>query len=803
MTVQELYKKLSQRVLILDGATGTELQRRGMPNGVCPEQWVSEHPDVIIDVQRAYFEAGADVVYSCTFGANRIKLEEFGLADQAYAMNKALAQISRQAADGRGLVAGDMSPTGRFVEPFGDLPFERCVEVYREQAQGLLDGGVDVFVIETMIDIQEMRAALIAIKELCDLPVLASMTFSEDGYTLTGTDPVSALITLQSLGADLVGCNCSTGPDTMLEVIRLMKPHATVPLAAKPNAGLPTIIDQKTTFTMSANEFAECTEAFVEAGANLFGGCCGTNPDYIRKVAERANACTPKPPERASVSALSSARKTVFLPKDAPVRIIGERINPTGKKTLQASLRDGKLNDVKRLAAEQKKSGAALLDVNMGMAGIDESAMMLKSVRLLSTLSDLPLVIDSANPDVVEQALRLYPGRALINSISAETHKMDRLLRVAAKYGAMFILLPLTDDEIPATCEGRMAVVERMYARAAKLGLTKDDMVIDGLTMTVSADQRAALETLKFLRWSRYEFGANTVLGLSNISFGLPQRTWINAAFLAMAVHNGLTLAIANPNDDLLMHITLAADVLVGNDGNSKAYIAACARTTPDSKTKPATKAEKPTETAFDCVVNGDQDQVVDIVQKALDSGKSADDIVNGELIPAINKVGDLYEEKVYFLPQLIASADTMKTAFEYLEPHLTTAETGRSRNQTVILATVKGDIHDIGKNIVGLMLKNYGFTVIDLGKDVPADAIVEAAARNDAGLVGLSALMTTTMVEMKQVIALAKERGLKAKFMVGGAVITPAYAEEIQADGYAGDSIEAVKLAQTLTREA
>ena len=802
MTVQELYQRLEQRVLILDGATGTELQKQGMPNGVCPEQWVIEHPESITEVQHAYVKAGADVVFSCTFGANRLKLDEFGLADRAYEMNKRLAQISREAVGPEKLVAGNISATGRFVEPFGDLDFEDAVEIYTEQARGLVDGGVGLFVIETMIDIQEMRAAVLAVKESCDLPIVASMTFSEEGHTLTGSDPVSALVTLQSLGAHVVGCNCSTGPNFMLEFIRQMKPHATVPLIAKPNAGLPKLVNGKTYFDMSSEEFSGFVGDFIEAGVNMIGGCCGTSPAYIEKVAEAAKVYEPILPLRQSLSALSSSRKTVFLPQDAPVKVIGERINPTGKKKLQASLREGKLDEVKRFAFEQKQAGADLLDVNMGMSGIDEGEMMQKSLRLLCTVSDLPLAIDSSNPDVVEQALRLYPGRALINSISAETKKKERLLQLAKQYGAMFILLPLTDDEIPATHKGRIRVVEQIYERAQSYGLTKDDIVIDGLTMTVSSEQSAAGETLRFLQWCRYEFGVNTVLGLSNVSFGLPQRKWVNSAFLAMAVQSGLTMAIANPSSEMLMNIKMASDVLAGNDKGSKVYIKQFAPATSDARQNAAPQAQYNgvPKSLFDCVVDGDEDLVVGLVKQALDQGKAASEIVNDELIPGINKVGELYEQKNYFLPQLIGSADTMKKAFDYLEPHLRNDEESGGAKPTVILATVKGDIHDIGKNIVALMMKNYGFKVLDLGKDVAPERILEAAAKEEGAVIGLSALMTTTMTEMKTIIQAAKERKMDAKFIIGGAVITQEYADEIQADGYARDSIEAVKLAQRLT---
>lgn len=808
MTKKEFNDFLAKKVMILDGATGTELQKRGMPGGVCPEQWVIENPQVIIEVQRNYIEAGSDAVYACSFGANRLKLEEFGLEDKVYEMNKSLAGISRQAVGKDKFVIGDLAPTGRFVEPFGDLPFDEAVEVFKEQAKGLVDGGVDFFVIETMIDIQEIRAALIAVKEVCDLPVLCSMTYSAEGLTLTGTDPVTALITLQSLGAAAVGCNCSTGPVEMLKVVKQIKPHATVPIIIKPNAGLPKLVDGKTVFDMKPEEFASYANDFVEAGANLYGGCCGTAPAYIQAVAEKTASLTPIMPLIDSISAVSSARKSLFLPKDGPVKIIGERINPTGKKKFQEKLREGKLDDVKRFASEQENSGADLLDVNMGMGGINEEEMLLKSIKLLSSGSTLPLVIDSSNPEVIEKALRLYPGRALINSISAESHKMERLLKAAAWYGAMFIALPLTENEIPPTCEGRIKVVETIYEKAREYGLTKDHMVIDGLVMTVSSDQNAAKETLAFFNWCRNDFGVNTVCGLSNISFGLPGRKWVNSAFMAMAVNNGLTMAIANPNEELLMNLKMASDVLMANDKGSKLYIKEFAgkkdiiiKKEGSGSAREDKKAEKKEKTLFDNVVEGDEDIIDEMVQKALDSGKKAQELVNDLLIPGINKVGELYDQKKYFLPQLIASADTMKRAFNYLEPYLEETEEGKKEKVKIIMATVKGDIHDIGKNIVTLMLKNYGFDVLDLGKDVPAETIISVAEKEKINLIGLSALMTTTMTEMKTVIDLAKEKGLDdLKFILGGAVITEEYTKEIGAHGFAKDSIEAVKIARSLS---
>ena len=801
MTKADLYNLLKERVLVLDGATGTELQKRGLPSGVSPEHWVMENPQVIQEVQKSYFDAGSDIVYSCTFGCNRLKLEEFGLQDKVFEMNKRLAEISKEIAPAGKFVAGDMAPTGQFVEPFGSLSFEECVEIYKEQARGLLAGGVDLFVIETMIDIQELRAAVIAVREVCDLPIIATMTFGEDGYTLTGTDPVTALITLQSLGVSVFGCNCSVGPDKMLEVVRKVKPLAKIPIIVKPNAGLPKLRDGKTVFEMPPEEFGTFVDDFVEAGVNMMGGCCGTSPAYIAQVASHVKGKTPKVwlEKEAGISGLSSARGHVFLKPGTPVKVIGERINPTGKKKFQEALREGRFEEIKRFAVEQEASGADLLDVNVGMSGINEAAVMMQAVAMLSTSSKLPLVIDSSNPEIIAKALRLYPGRALINSISLEKIK-EPLLEVAAKYGAMFILLPLSDEEVPATAAGRIENTKKLLAHAEKLGFTKDDIVVDCITMTVSSEQRAGLETLEFVRWCAKELGVNTTMGLSNVSFGLPERKWVNGAFLAMCVYNGLSSAIANPNELVLMNLKYASDVLTLNDKGSMLYVSNVVKTdmTPgDGGNGKKERAES--NSVFDCVVNGEKEIIVDRVKNMLDSGVSADEIINEQLIPGINKVGELYEAKKYFLPQLIAGAEAMKTAFASLETLIQKEGGAKEEKPKIILATVKGDIHDIGKNIVGIMLKNYGFDVMDMGKDVDSEAIVDKAMEENAALIGLSALMTTTMIRMKEVVEIARRKGCKAKIIIGGAVITQDYADEIGADGYSKDGLDAVRVGKRL----
>lgn len=785
------------KMVILDGATGTELVKRGMPQGVSPEKWILENPEAIMETQQLYCAAGADIVYAPTFGGNRLKLEEFGLAGQCVAINRDLAKLSRRAA-GKGLVFGDLAPTGAFIKPVGNLEFEDAVNIYKEQVRGLLEGGVDGFVVETMMDIQEARCAVLAVKESCDLPVMVTMTFDTSERSLMGNDPLSALITLQALGVDAFGCNCSTGPENMLKIIRRLKPYATIPLIAKPNAGLPKLINGETVFQMTPSEFASFAEEFVQAGANLVGGCCGSTPEHIRELAVAVAGFSPRPPERNALSAVSSARGYRLLGGDEPFAVIGERINPTGKKALQAELRAGSLNMVRQFAQSQAANGAAILDLNFGLSGIDEKSMMLEAVNELANTSTLPLCIDSVEPSVVEAALRVYPGRALVNSISAEKIRIEQTLPIAAKYGAMFILLPLDDIGIPDSAQARSKTVEEVFAEAQRYGYQKEDICVDALVMAVSSSPAAPEVALELIHWCSREFGVNTVCGLSNVSFGMPARGLINTTFLAMGIGNGLTMAIANPDNAALMEVIDAGDALCGRDRNMSRFVRKHSATD-NSKTIAKTGNETPAEKVFRMVLEGDEDGISAAVQATLDSGIAAKTIMDENLIPAINKVGDLYDRKVYFLPQLMMSAETMRKGFQVLEPHLKQNNADSATRPVVVIATVEGDIHDIGKNIVALMLKNYGFEVVDLGKDVPALRIVSESVAHNAALIGLSALMTTTMVKMKEVVDLARSRGMSTPFMIGGAVVDSNYAEEIGAH-YAVDAMASVKIARDLT---
>ncbi len=805
MTRQEFQEWVGNRIVLLDGGTGSNLQKRGMPTGVCPEQWVIENREVILNLQKEFVAAGSNIIYTPSFGGNAVKLGEYGLAEEIDRINQELAAISREAAGGQALVAGDLTMTGEQLVPMGTMEFEELVDIYKEQICCLVRGGVDLLVVETMMSLQECRAALIAAKEVCELPVMVTMTFESDGRTLFGTDAETAAVVLESLGASAIGVNCSAGPDRMVGLVEAMAAVSTLPIIAKPNAGLPSLDKSgNTIYDMDSDTFAEGMVKLAEAGASILGGCCGTTPEYIEKLYQRTRDIKTEQRKKSGKRYLTSERKTVSFGLDDGFMVIGERINPTGKKKLQEQLRENNMDMVLEFAQEQEACGAHILDVNMGMSGIDEKQMMLKALEEIPGVTNLPLVIDCSHVDVIEAALRQYPGRALINSISYETEKFEKLLPVAKKYGAMFILLPLSDAGLPKNLEEKIDIIEKITSRALELGMSKEDIVVDGLVTTVGANKTAALETLETIRYCK-EHGLATVCGLSNISFGLPQRGYINTAFLTMAIQAGLTMAIANPSQELLMCSALAADVLLNKEGADLRYIEAMTALQEKKNGMESRKGNgqdeivmTPEELITEAVLKGNKKKITEYVIAALDGGNTAQGILNGQLLPAINEVGDLFDKGKYFLPQLIASAEAMKTAIEYLEPLL--EETSDKKEMPVIvMATVKGDIHDIGKNLVALMLKNYGFQVIDLGKDVPREKIIETAKEHNAAIIGLSALMTTTMQEMGRVVAYAREQEVEAKIMIGGAVITREYAQEIGADGYSRDAAEAVRTAKQI----
>ena len=814
MTREAFRELVKKGPVLLDGATGTNLQKAGMPVGVCPEQWILENSEVLIDLQKRYVEAGTDILFAPTFTASRIKLKEYGLEDHLEEMNRKLVALSKEAAKGtNALVAGDLTMTGEQLYPLGDLMFEDLVDVYKEQAKIIAEAGADLFVVETMMSLQECRAAVLAIREVCDLPVMVSLTYNEDGRTLYGTDPVTAVVVMQSLGADAVGMNCSTGPEAMLEPIAKMAEYAATPLLAKPNAGMPELIDGQTVFNVEPEEFAEVGKKLVEEGAAIIGGCCGTTPEHIRALKEAVKGIPVKAPLQTKRRMLTSERKSVEITLDGRFMVIGERINPTGKKKLQAELKEGSLNLVRTMALEQEENGASILDINMGMNGIDEKEMMLRTIYEVTSTVDCPLCIDSSHVDIIEAALRIYPGRALINSISLEKEKFEKLLPIAKKYGAMFILLPLSDEGLPKDSAEKHGIIRTIMDEAVRIGMAKEDIIVDGLVATIGANPNAALECFETFSYCKNELELPTACGLSNISFGLPERTYVNTAFLTMAIANGLTMAIANPSQELLMNAAFASDMLLNKKESDIRYIErmnflsekyAGMERVMVQKTPAGTSAaggeirkESTGSGVFQAVLKGNKEHILEEVKKMLDGGAKPDEIINEHLIAAINEVGELFDKKKYFLPQLISSANTMKLAIEYLEPMLERSNT--EAMATIVVATVEGDIHDIGKNLVVLMLKNYGYHVIDLGKDVPADVIVDTAMNEGAKVIGLSALMTTTMMRMKDVVELAKEKGCTAKIVIGGAAITESFSDEIGADGYSKDAAECVKLVERL----
>lgn len=829
MTKQEFSDLIKTGPIILDGATGTNLMEAGMPVGVCPESWVLENPQVLLDLQRHYVEAGSNIVYAPTFTANRIKLEEYGLAERLEEMNRKLVQLSREAVGEKALVAGDMTMTGQQLYPMGELMFEELVEVYKEQARVLCEAGVDLFVVETMMSLQESRAAVFAIREVCDLPIMVTLTYNEDGRTLFGTEPETAIVVLQSLGVDAIGINCSTGPMEMVESVRKMAEYATVPIVAKPNAGLPELVEceclpegettpvkkKKTVYRMTPEEFAEAGVALVEAGASILGGCCGTTAAHIKALSDAVRGMKLHEPLKTHRRVLTSERKQIEIDLDGRFLVVGERINPTGKKKLQEELRSGKLDLVRQMAMEQEENGADILDVNMGMNGIDEKEMMKQVIYEVASTVDCPLCLDTSHIDVMEAALRVYPGRALINSVSLEAEKIEGMLPLAKKYGAMFVLLPLSDEGLPKDKEEKQRIIETVYEKAMEIGMSHEDIVVDGLVATIGANPEAAKECYETISYCKEVRKLPTICGLSNISFGLPERSFVNTAFLTMAIQNGLTMAIANPSQELLMNAAFASDMLLNKPGSDIRYIERMNRIAESKeayetvvvKKKPQASEGKASDAAEDgvkahpvytAVLKGNKGTVLDEVKRALDAGCTPDAIINDYLIAAINEVGELFEKKKYFLPQLIGSANTMKLAIDYLEPMLERKNSGEDM-PTLVIATVEGDIHDIGKNLVVLMLKNYGYNVIDLGKDVPGETIVETAMRENAAIIGLSALMTTTMMRMQDVVELCKAKGCTSKVIIGGACITQSFADEIGADGYSKDAADCVKLVERL----
>jgi 5-methyltetrahydrofolate--homocysteine methyltransferase len=791
---------LRDRILVLDGAMGTFLQSHVRP-GACMELINLEEPELASRAHCQYLAAGADILSTNTFGASAINLRSFGLGPRTREINVRAAQLARAAAGGKALVAGTIGPTGKLVDPLGPLSFEEAYEAFRVQAEALAEGGADCILLETFSDLREIKAALLAACEHTRLPVLASMTFEKDFLTFTGTDPETAATVLEASGADAIGVNCSTGPEPMLEVLGRYSQTTGLPLFAEPNAGMPKLENGVTCFSVSPEEMARFALQFADIGASFIGSCCGSTPEHTRRLKQALAGR--KPVSRASVSSfrLSSRVRSVSIGPGKPFCVIGERINPTNRNDLSGALANHDFGPIQEEAIRQVREGANVLDVNVGVPGIDESSALAGVVRLLSSTVQAPLCIDSTRSEAVEAALREIPGKPLINSVNGDSKSLNSILPLARRYGAAVLCLAVGERGIPDSAEERIAVLRSIIAEASRLGIPKSNLICDCLTLTVSAGQSRAEETLKAVRIVREELKLPTVLGVSNVSFGLPDRSLINAAFLSMAMSSGLDAAILNPGDARMMETARAASVLTLRDRDSRDFVLSHSRRRrgPDAVASHTALSADSARKVYDAVLHGNRDGVGVLVQHALDEGRSATEINETALIPAIREVGRLYERKEVYLPQMILSAETLQKAFKILEPRFGGA--GVKHSGTVVLCTVKGDVHDIGKNLVGLFLRNHGFRVVDLGKDVPAEAVVDDAVKHDADAVALSALMTTTMTEMPTVIRALRDAGSRAKVLVGGAVVTQAYAEAIGADGYTKDGATAADLLHKLMR--
>ena len=790
------------KIEIFDGAMGTMLQAGGLQPGACPELMNIENPEVVKNIHRAYIEAGATIIETNTFGASPLKLEHYGLTDRMAELNTAAVAIAKEAAQGKAKVAGSMGPTGRFIEPLGDLAFDEAYNNFFAQAQALAKAGADYLIIETCIDIQEMRAALLAAKDACDIPVLCQLSYSEDGRTVTGTDPQSAAILLDAMGANIIGVNCSLGPEELVPIVKTLAENCTCPISVLPNAGMPYLKDGQTVFPMGPEDFGKWGVKLLEAGASYLGGCCGTTPEHIRELA-KAVRNLPLPERRLPAKRLwlTSRSKSVCIDRKMPTRLIGERINPTGRKKLAAEIRDGSLLGVKKEAVNQVKAGAHLLDVNMGVGGIDQTAAMAKAVTEIAQLTDVPLAIDTSDAAALEAGLKAYPGRALINSVSYEPERIEKFLPLAKRYGAAILCLPITPDGVPKTAEERIEVMHKIIAAAKDAGLDDGDFLLDALVMTVSADKHACYEVLITLQMYRERFGYPTTMGLSNISFGLPNRPLINSTFFAMCLAAGLDAPIMNPYDESMQNTLMASAALLGDDPNGLAYSKNAANlAVPKAAAAAKVTEQTPLEAIKQAVIDGEKDEVPLLVENAFNAGLDGNTITEQALTAAMTDIGVDFGAGRMFLPQVLLSAETMRAAFNKLKE--LTPVSQAPKQGTVVIATVKGDVHDLGKNITGALLANSGFKLIDLGKDVDSTEIVKAAIENNADIVGLCALMTTTMVQIDKVIADLKEAGCAAKVMVGGAAVTQEYADSAGADAYAPDGVKAVELAKELVKK-
>ncbi len=781
---------IKEKVVLFDGSMGTLLQQKGLKAGCLPEEWNLTKSEEIIEIHTAYFNAGSNVVTTNTFGANCLKFDEEKLEKiikSAIENAKKAALLSQN--KGEKFVALDIGPTGRLLKPLGDLDFEKAIEIFAKTVKLGDKYGADLILIETMNDSFETKAAVIACKENSSLPIVVTNAYGEDSKLMTGASAETMAVMLSSLGVDMLGANCSLGPKELAGVVEKLLEYSGVPVVFQPNAGLPVIKDSKTVFNIESEEFAENVTALIDKGVRGIGGCCGTTPEYICKLKEKSKNKKPLPVTNKNYTAVTSYTSTVFFGK-SPV-LIGERINPTGKKRFKEALKSGDIDYILNEGVLQQEKGVHILDVNVGLPEIDEEKMLSLAVKELQAVTDLPLQIDTSHPKALESALRIYNGKPLINSVNGKKESMDTVFPLVKKYGGTVIALTLDENGIPKTAEERVKIAQKILKEAKKYGIDKSDIVFDTLALTVSAENDAAIETLKALKTIKENLGCHTCLGVSNISFGLPNRDIINSAFFALALENGLSAAIMNPFSEMMMNTYYAVSVLKGQDENCTDYIKNCG-----GIGELNSKTESSEITLENAIIKGFKDKAGEITKELLKSENPLD-IVNLKIIPALNQVGKAYEEKRTYLPSLLISAEAAKSAFEVIKSCFSGENTAKKGK--IVIATVKGDIHDIGKNILKLLLENYGFTVIDLGKDVAPETVLEAVIREDAKIVGLSALMTTTVPFMEQTVNIIHQNVKDCVVMVGGAVLTQEYADKIGADKYAKDALEGVRYAESI----
>lgn len=782
---------IKNNIVYLDGGLGTLLQKSGLQPGELPERWNISHPEVIKKIHKSYYDSGSNIVNTNTFGANSLKFGTDELSEIIYHAVKN-ADEARKASSGKQekFIALDVGPTGKLLKPLGDLDFEDAVKAFAEVISLGVKYGVDLITIETMNDSYETKAAVLAAKENRDLPIIVTNAYGENGCLMTGADPAVMAAMLEGMGVDAIGANCSLGPKQLMGVMDELLKYCSVPVAFKPNAGLPKSDGKVTYYDVDAEEFAQDIKLAVANGVRIVGGCCGTTPEYIKKVCELTRDMRPKEIEKKTYSVCTSYNKAVFF-GEKPI-LIGERINPTGKKRFKQALLENDIGYILQEAVNQQAKGVHVLDVNVGLPGIDEAQMLTNSVCELQCVTDLPLQIDSSDPVAMESALRRYNGKAMINSVNGKEENLNAIFPLVKKYGGFVVALTLDEKGIPSTVDGRMKIARKILLTAALYGINKKDIIFDPLAMTVSADKMSAITTLETVKKITEQLGCNTSLGVSNVSFGLPSRDLVNAAFFTTAMENGLSAAIMNPYSERMMEAYYSFNVVKGLDENCMDFINFASQ----QEVQPTAKQESSL-TLKEAIEKGLKEKASEITTAML--GNSAPlDIVNAHVIPALDNVGKRFEEKKLFLPQLLMSAEAAKASFEVIKATMS-ADGSSVKKGSIVIATVHGDIHDIGKNIVKLLLENYGYNVIDLGKNVPPETVLRAVTDNHAPLVGLSALMTTTVPAMEETVKLIKENAPWCKTVVGGAVLTQDYADKIGADKYAADAMETVRYAETV----